>query len=137
MSDRSTPKAVVERAYELISFGPGGEPGWATFRALFTEPAVLALRVFPGDLEITVMDLDTYEAVQVTASMKAEGYDEKPVHATYRETGDICEARVRFQMVFGPDRIHDALDVFQLVRCGGEWRIASIVSEILEPGATA
>ncbi|HYG27144.1 MAG TPA: hypothetical protein VD906_09570 [Caulobacteraceae bacterium] len=131
MSDLSTPRAVVERAYELISFGPGSEPGWPMFRALFTGPAVLALRLFPGDSTISVMDLDAYEAAQVTASMKAEGYEERIVEAAYRETGDVCEARVAFQMVFGPDRVHDALDLFQLVRLEGQWRIASIVSEVL------
>jgi hypothetical protein len=127
----STPDAVVRRAYELISFGPGGGPGWAEFRALFTTPAVLALRVFPGDPAISVMDLDAYEAVQITAAMTAAGYEELPLDTAYLETGDICEARVRFQMVFAPDRIHEALDVFQLVRLGGEWRIASILSEVI------
>ena len=113
------------------SAGLGMVGGLAQFRALFTQPAVLALRLFPGDAAITVMDLDAYVAAQVTAAMKAVGYEERPVDAAYVQTGDICEARVRFQMVFAADRVHDALDVFQLVRLDDQWRIASIISEVL------
>lgn len=133
MSPFVSPQALVERAYELISFGPGGAPGWGGFRSLFTEPAVLALRLFPGDREITIMDLDAYEAAQVTAAMHAKGYEERILHAAYEQTGDLCQATVSFQMIFGPDDVHDALDLFQLVRRDDEWRIAAILSEILAP----
>ncbi len=46
---RLEPTAVVDRAYELIGFAAGGEPDWPRFRELFTDPCVLALRVFPDD----------------------------------------------------------------------------------------
>lgn len=137
MSPFISPQALVVRAYELISFGPGGAPGWGQFRRLFTEPAVLALRLFPGDRAITVMDLDAYEAAQVTAAMHAKGYEEKILHAAYEQTGDLCQATVRFQMIFGPDDVHEALDLFQLVRRDGEWRIAAILSEVLPPAQEA
>lgn len=136
MSAGVTPREVVDRAYQLISFGPQGEPGWPQFRALFVDGAVLALRLFPGDPEISVMDLAAYEASQVTAAMKAQGYEERQLEAAYAETGDICEARVRFAMNFGAGRMHEALDVFQLVRRDGAWRIVSIISEVLNPSTS-
>ena len=37
-----SPEDVVDRSYELISFAAGGEPAWAEFRSLFTEPSTLA-----------------------------------------------------------------------------------------------
>jgi hypothetical protein len=98
---------------------------------LFAPEAVLALRLFPGDPEISVLTLSDYERVQVTKAMRETGYEERLLKADYVELGSICEARVEFQMIFGPSDVHDALDVFQLARLGGEWRIVSILSEVL------
>ena len=67
-----SPENVVDRAYELISFAAGGEPAWPEFRALFTEPCVLALRVFPDDDAVTVMDLDGYVVHQMRDGLSDE-----------------------------------------------------------------
>lgn len=128
--DVATPESLVDAAYRLISFGPGGEPGWSSFRRLFATPCVLALRVFPDDPAVSVMTLDEYVARQVRDEMHDTGYEERPLARTLVVTGDIAEARVRFQMVFGPQRIHDAFDVFQMVRRDGRWWIVSIISEL-------
>ncbi|MFZ9385183.1 MAG: hypothetical protein ACO27U_10985, partial [Ilumatobacteraceae bacterium] len=68
-----TPEQVVDRAYELISFAAGGEPAWPEFRSLFTDPCVLALRVFPDDPSITVMNLDSYVVHQMREGLSDEG----------------------------------------------------------------
>jgi hypothetical protein len=121
----------VEDAYRYISFTPGQEPRWNDFKRLFAVPSVLALRLFPGDKEVRVMSLDDYVQMQVTEGMKATGYEEKIVSTHYKVTGDVAEAHVHFQMVFGGDDIHDAIDIFQLVRRQGRWWIVSIISDIL------
>lgn len=128
--DVATPESLVDAAYRLISFGPGGEPGWSSFRRLFADRSVLALRVFPEDPAVSVMTLDEYIGRQVREGMHEMGYEERPLDCVVAVTGDIAEARVRFQMVFGPQRVHDAVDVFQMVRCQGRWWIVSIISEI-------
>ena len=55
----ASPTTLVDACYALISFEPGSEPAWDEFRALFHPQAVLALRVFPDDESVTVMDLDS------------------------------------------------------------------------------
>jgi hypothetical protein len=131
LDEFATPQSVVEDAYRYISFTPGQEPRWNDFKRLFAVPSVLALRLYPGDKEVRVMSLDDYVQMQVTEGMKATGYEEKIVSTHYKVTGDVAEAHVHFQMVFGGDDIHDAIDIFQLVRRQGRWWIVSIISDIL------
>jgi hypothetical protein len=127
----ATPQAIVEVAYELISFAPGAEPRWAAFRQLFADRCALALRVFPEDPSITVMNLDEYVRLQMREGMKEAGYEERPINRAFTITGDIAEARISFQMIFGNGEAREALDVFQMVRRAGRWWIVSIVSEVL------
>ncbi len=129
-----TPAAVVEEAYRLIGFDPGGEPQWDRFRALFDPRAVLALRGFPGDEAVSVMDLDEYVVVQMRGGMREAGYEEIPGETEWYEFGDIAEARVVFQIRYGDADPVAALDLFQLVRREGRWWIVSIISDIPPPG---
>jgi hypothetical protein len=136
-SDRQfeeSPEALVDAAYELISFGPGGDPSWKAFRRLFADPCVLALRIFPDDPSISVLSLDDYTRKQVREGMREEGYIERPLQRDFSMTGDIAAATVRFEMVFGPDRKFLGVDQFQMVKRQGRWWIVSISGEILRPG---
>jgi hypothetical protein len=126
----TTPEALVENAYRLISFGPGGDPEWSAFRELFAEHCVLALRVFPQDSSVSVMTLDEYVHRQVREEMKTEGYTERPIDRRFSVTGDIAEARVTFEMVFGADEVYAGIDHFQLVRRNGHWLIVSIIGNV-------
>lgn len=130
----ATPEAVVEEAYRLIGFDPGGEPQWDRFKALFDPKAVLALRVFPEDDAVTVMDLDEYVVIQIREGMKEEGYEEIPGETEWYLFGDVAEARVVFHIKYGAAEPIPALDIYQLVRRGGRWWIVSIVSDIPKPG---
>src|SRR5882672_1202012 len=94
----ATPEALVESAYRLISFGPGDDPAWTAFRTLFAERCVFALRLFPKDLSVSVMTLDEYVSRQIREGMKEDGYQERPIDRLFSVTGDIAEARVRFEM---------------------------------------
>ena len=133
----SGPSEIVDRCYELISFAARSEPRWEEFRALFAEKAVLALRVFPGDAAISVMTLDEYCVRQMREGMKASGYSETVLDRDVKTIGDVAAATVRFDMRFGETPPVPAIDVFQLARLDGNWRIVSIVSDMAESGRSA
>ena len=128
--------AIITEAYRLISFEPESGPDWKRFNALFTDRAVLALRVFPEDEEISVMNLEEYAIKLMRKGMREDGYAERQIRTEWFEFGDIAEARVIFEIRFGDERPIEALDIFQLVRRSGRWWIASIIAEIPKPGAT-
>jgi hypothetical protein len=133
MNQRPTggPGDVVDRAYELISFSAGGSPAWDEFRALFTTPCVLALRLFPDDSEITVMDLNAYVVAQMREGMQEDGYAEIPGERAITIDADIASVRQHFAMKFGNRPPVHALDVFQLVHIADRWHIASIISDMI------
>jgi hypothetical protein len=128
------PEALVDAAYELISFGPGSDPSWKAFRRLFADPCVLALRLFPDDPSVSVLSLDDYMRKQVREGMRDEGYVERPLERDFSRTGDIAAATVRFEMVFGTDQKYLGIDQFQMIKREGRWWIVSISGEILRPG---
>ncbi len=128
-----SPEEVVDRAYELISFAAGGEPAWPEFRTLFTEPSTLALRVFPGDPEITVMDLDGYVVHQMRDGLSEEGYSEIPGERITTIVSDAAVVLQQFAMQFKDCPPVPAFDAFSLVRIEGVWRIASIISDMVAP----
>lgn len=128
-----TPEEVVDRSYELISFAAGGEPAWMEFRELFTNPCVLALRVFPDDPAITVMDLDDYVTHQMRDGLSEEGYEELPGERTVTIVGDAAFVDQRFYIKYRDQAPVAAFDGYSMVRIDGRWRIASIVSDMLRP----
>lgn len=130
----STPQAVVEECYRLISFPPGSLPGWDAFKSLFVPQAVLTLRVFPEDEAMSVMDLEQYTIQQIREGMKEEGYTETVLKQDWFGFGDVCETRVIFEMKFGDKEPVTAFDIFQLVKLEGRWWITSIMGEIPPPG---
>lgn len=130
----ATPAAIVDASYSLVSFRPGCDPRWDAFRSLFLPGALLTLRLFPGDDEITVMDVEAYTIKQIREGMKAEGYRETVVERTDLVYRDIAECRVVFQMKFGERPPHTAINIFQLICREGRWWIASVSSEILDRG---
>jgi hypothetical protein len=121
-------------ADELISFAAGGEPAWKEFRELFTNPCVLALRVFPDDPAITVMDLDDYVTHQMRDGLSDEGYEELPGERTVTIVGDAAFVDQKFFIKYRDQQPVAAFDGYSMVRIDGKWRIASIVSDMLRPG---
>ena len=130
-----SPEDVVDRSYELISFAAGGEPAWAEFRSLFTEPSTLALRVFPGDPAITVMDLEAYVVHQMRDGLSEEGYSEIPGERTTTIVGDAAVVLQWFVMQFKDRPPVSAFDGYSLVRIDGSWKIASIISDMVATDA--
>lgn len=125
-----TPESLVEAAYRLISFGPGGDPAWTSFRSLFAERRVLALRLFPEDLNVSIMTLEDYVHRQIRDEMKVAGYEERPIDRHFFVTGDVAQAHVRFEMVYGRNETYEGVDLFQMLRSDGLWQIVSIIGDL-------
>jgi hypothetical protein len=121
---------VVDRAYELLAFEPGAAPDWDRFDELFVQGALLALRVFPDDDEISVLALRNYHAAQMQHGLGEEGYSETPNERRLDVVGDIATVRQSFTMNFANRRPVEAIDVFSLARTAGRWRIVSVVSDL-------
>lgn len=121
---------VIEQAYQALAFEPGEEPDWDLFREVFEPTAVLALRVFPEDPQILVVDLEGYAREQMRNDLKHQGYSETPGERVVEIVGDIAIVRQEFTMNFAT-RSQQALDLFCLARTGGRWLIVSVVSDVL------
>ncbi|MEN9805096.1 MAG: hypothetical protein RIS41_1943 [Actinomycetota bacterium] len=130
-----SPEEVVDRVYELISFSAGSEPDWPAHRALFTEPTVLALRVFPDDPQITVMDYDSYVVHQMRDGLSDEGYVEIPGERTTTIVGEAAVVLQEFAMKFRDRPPVPAFDAYSLVRVDGVWKIASVISDMISAEA--
>jgi hypothetical protein len=139
MTDQDPAEAVaevVDRAYELLAFEPGAAPDWDRFDGLFVSGALLALRVFPDDDDISVLALRDYHAAQMQHGLGEEGYSETPNERRLDVVGDIATVRQAFTMNFANRPAVEAIDVFSLARIAGRWRIVSVVSD-LEAGRTS
>lgn len=125
---------VIEQAYRALAFEPGQEPDWVHFQQTFTPQAVLALRVFPEDPEVRIMDLVGYAQEQMRNDLSHQGYSETPGERKVEIIGDIAAVRQEFTMNFA-DRSQRAVDLFCLARTQGDWLIVSVVSDVLRDGS--
>ena len=130
MTDEEAVAAVVECAYDALKFDPGSEPDWALFDSAFTPEAILALRVFPEDPEISILGLREYAESQMRNDLGAQGYSETPGDGTTQIYGDVAVVHQPFTMNFA-DRLVSAMDVFSLARIDGVWKVVSVVSDTM------
>lgn len=121
--------SVVDQAYEALTFAPGEQPEWGRFSQAFIDGAILALRVFPDDLEVSVVGLQEYAVAQMRNDLGSQGYSETPGPRTSEIFGDVAVVRQSFTMNF-IDREVPAVDFFSLARTGENWKIVSVVSDI-------
>jgi len=124
---------VVDAAYELLSFEPGQEPDWPGFRQCFHSRAILALRVFPGDADISVLNLAEYARAQLREGLKEAGYTETPQAREVEITGSVATIRQHFTMNFAGRPPVPAIDIFALIQLADRWQIISVVSDMTAP----
>ncbi|MFF2084035.1 hypothetical protein ACFVVM_09675 [Nocardia sp. NPDC058176] len=127
--------AVVDAAYRFLGFAAGDQPRWQQFGALFTPTAVLALRVFPDDEAISVMNLHDYAEAQMRHGLRDLGYTETPGDRTVDVVGAVAVVRQDFTMDFPHRPAARAVDVFSLAAIDHEWRIIAVVSDVSAPRA--
>jgi len=124
------PKKVVEELYRLISFNAGSQPEWERFISLFTESAVMSLRLFPEDPVMWTGSPADYAQVQVDKEMEETGYSEVPVKEEWMVFGDVAEARVIFDMQRGAQPAVRCFDGYHLIFKDKRWWVTSILGEI-------
>lgn len=120
---------VIERAYAALAFEPGDLPDWQRFDSEFVPQALMGLRVFPSDPEVSLLGLREYAQAQVANGLKEQGYSETPGDCSIEVLGDVAVARQAFTMNFASGAAQ-AVDFFSLVRQNGHWRIVAVVSDI-------
>jgi hypothetical protein len=122
--------ALIERAYDALAFEPGSEPDWGAFDSCFVEQAVLALRVFPTDTAVSILDLRDYALSQMRHDLESDGYSETPGAQSIRVVGDVAVVQQHFTINFRSGPV-PAVDVFSLARTAVGWRIVSVVSDVV------
>jgi hypothetical protein len=130
----SDPKKVVEELYRLISFEAGELPQWDRFASLFTENAVMSLRLFPNDTEMWTGSPIQYAEVQVDKAMEESGYSETPISEQWTIYSAIAESRVIFDMQRGDEPPIRCIDGYHLIFSKGRWWVTSVLGEIPPPG---
>jgi hypothetical protein len=131
MSDEHEIGVLVDLAYDALAFRPGDAPDWERFNSVFAPSAVLALRLFPDDRTISVLNLTEYAVAQLQHGLKEQGYSETPGARWVEVVGDVATVRQEFTMNFSDKPPVDALDLFSLVRVNGVWRVVSVLSDLL------
>lgn len=126
----SDPQKVIEELYRLISFESGSLPNWDRFISLFTENAVMSLRLFPGDPEMWTGTPAEYAQVQVDKEMEEFGYSETPVKEEWMVFGHVAEGRVIFDMQRGDQPAIRCFDGYHLIFKDDRWWVTSILGEI-------
>lgn len=126
-------EAVVRELYDRLTFEAGTTPDWDAVRALFDAEAVVVLRT--GREQMTVFTLegwvqDFVDYIEQHDVLRT-GLTERLVELDGFAYRDIAHVRVLFEsFIPGSERPPGAgLDVFELLREDGRWRIVGIVNE--------
>ncbi|MGY4711906.1 hypothetical protein ACXDF8_20470 [Mycolicibacterium sp. CBM1] len=134
-SDRRAVLEVVEKAYAILEFDPGGQPDWLAADKLYAPLAVFALRVFPDDPAVSVMTWPDYKRAQMAHQLTDHGYSETPGESVVHFFGDVAVVYQYFTMNFRHRPAAAAVDVFGMVRSNGTWQIVSVLSDLTPPPA--
>ena len=126
------PEVLVKTLYEEVTFGPGETPDWDLAKSMFLEDAVIVLRYGPDDM--TEFDLqgwvDDFVAFIENSDVHKTGFQEKILGMNTYVYGDIASINVLFEShIPGTARRNQGVDIFQLIRKEGSWKIVSIVNE--------
>jgi hypothetical protein len=122
-ADDADVEATVLAAYNVVS-GPAGRRDWDRFKELFTERAQI---VVAG----AAMTPDEFSK-SVNGDLQTTGLFEHPVHTRVDRAGDVAQVWTEYESRHAStDAQPFARGVrgFQLIRAGGRWRIAGIVTQ--------
>lgn len=139
-AEASTPEAVVEALYRAVSFEPGGGPDWQRLRSLMLPGAVLAQPVRGGDeVELLTVDefIERFQKELGGSPLREAGFRETIARTETTRFGRIAHCHVVFEPRTGGDSatpLGRGVDSIELVMTGGRWWIASIATELEQPG---
>jgi hypothetical protein len=136
--DFSTPDAVVDKLYDLVTFEPGADPDWETVKTLFISDAVIVLRA-----SMTAMTTHSKEEfVELFISdikkhkLDESGFSEKILNRKTTIVGDVAYSVLLYEISIPNSGMppQKGIDCFHLMKSGGKWKIVSIINEIPRPG---
>lgn len=133
----STPDAVIRHLYDIVTFPAGVTPDWDTAKSLFIDEAVIVLRVSRSEHKAFSLQgwVDDFVKFIDQANLKDIGFEERIISAKTTVFRDIAQSFVVYQpRVPGTEKERlQGIDFFQLVKRDGQWKIASIVNEVITP----
>jgi len=130
----SSPEALVEHLYDLVSFPAHELPDWEEVRATFIPEAVIILRTSREGSTTFSVDgfIDDWLLFIKRDNVKERGFTETIVNMKTFEYGDIANVLVLYTSDFPDDAVppRAGVDSFDLIRIDGRWLIASVLNEI-------
>jgi hypothetical protein len=139
-AELATVEGVAEALYRSVSFEAGGEPDWQRLRSLMLPGAVVAQPV-RGGIEVELLTVDEFiERFQKGfegSPLQTSGFNEDIVRTETTRFGRIAHCHVVFESRTGGSSaalLGRGVDSIQLVLTGGRWWIASIATELEQPG---
>ena len=139
-AELATVEGVAEALYRSVSFEAGGEPDWQRLRSLMLPGAVVAQPVRGGDeVELLTVDefIDRFQKGFEGSPLQSSGFNENIVRTETTRFGRIAHCHVVFEPRTGGSSaapLGRGVDSIQLVLTGGRWWIASIATELEQPG---
>ena len=132
-SEKSAKNIVVE-LYELVTFPKGSTPDWNPVKELFIQEAIIVLR--SSRTEMKTMNLDGFVAdfqhFIESANVVNTGFSETILKIDGQTFGETAWFSVLFRAeIPGTERRNVGIDHFSLIKKDGEWKIVSIVNEVV------
>jgi Putative lumazine-binding len=133
-----TAEDVVRALYRVVTFDAGKDVDWEQVRALFIPEAVIVLRASRTSMNVLNRNtfVDDFVRFIRDAKLEDQAFEETVVAIKTQETGDVARSTVHYAARI-PSRDRPAqhgIDVFLLMKTDNQWRIVSIVNEIVRPG---
>ena len=129
---------VVRALYRMVTFDAGKNVDWEQVKALFIPEAVIVLRASRTSMNVLNRNtfVDDFVRFIRDAKLEDQAFTETIVAVKTQETGDVARSTVHYTAHI-PSRDRPAqhgIDVFLLMKTDNQWRIVSIVNEIVRPG---
>lgn len=136
-SAAKTAEEVVTTIYNLVSFKPGETPDWEKVKSVFVEDALVVLRASRTHHNIFSREgfIDDFKNFISRSNVNKTGFLEKIINKKTTIFGDVAHCFVVYEAsIPGLQRPpQKGIDSFQLMKKDGQWRIVSIVNEIVTP----
>jgi hypothetical protein len=126
---RAAVERVIDRSYETLPAEEHDAPGWEQYVELFADRAVLALRLFPRDPHVLVMNLEEYRRAHFGEGVELDTHSEVPGQRSVEIIGDVATVRQPLTFQFATQGHLEAVDQFTLARRDGVWKIVSVISD--------
>lgn len=130
----SSPQALIEHLYDLVSFPAHELPDWDEVRGAFIPEAVIILRTSREGSTTFSVDgfIEDWLRFIERDNVEERGFTETIVNMKTFEFGDIANVLVLYTSDFPDDDRppRPGVDSFDLIRIDGRWLIASVLNEI-------